>query len=53
MVDLVNVLSKLVDTHGNILITDINQNVVPMTDEERQVGNAAINLTNLEIIFKQ
>jgi len=37
MVDCVNVLSKLVDTKGNILIPGINEAVVPMTEEEKEV----------------
>lgn len=37
MVDCVNVLSKLVDTKGKILIPGINEAVVPMTEEEKEV----------------
>lgn len=37
MVDCVNVLSKLVDTKGKILIPGINEAVAPMTDDEKEV----------------
>jgi len=37
MVDCVNVLSRLVDTQGNILIPGINEAVEPMTEVEKEV----------------
>jgi len=37
MVDCVNVLSKLVDTTGKILVPGINEAVAPMTEEEKEV----------------
>ena len=41
MVDCVSVLSKLVDSKGNILVPGINENVAPMTEEEKAVSTVS------------
>lgn len=38
MVDCVQVLSKLVDSKGKILIPGINENVAEMSEAEKEVG---------------
>ena len=43
MVDCVQVLSKLVDSKGKILIPGINENVAEMTEAEKEVGKAHNN----------
>ncbi|KAJ6153788.1 Cys-Gly metallodipeptidase dug1 [Penicillium chermesinum] len=48
MTDLVNVLSKLVDAQGNILIPGIMDLVEPVTEEEKSLyGNISYTMENL------
>ncbi|KAJ5114598.1 Zn-dependent exopeptidase [Penicillium alfredii] len=48
MTDLVNVLSKLVDSQGNILIPGIMDLVEPLTEEEKSLyGNISYTMDNL------
>ena len=37
MVDLVSLLNELVDSKGNILIPNISDDVLPLTDQERDL----------------
>ncbi|OJD12802.1 hypothetical protein AJ78_06659 [Emergomyces pasteurianus Ep9510] len=48
MTDLVNILSKLVDAQGNILIPGINELVAPVTEDEKSLyGNISFSMANL------
>lgn len=48
MTDIVNVLSKLVDPQGNILIPGINDLVAPLTEEEKSIyGGISYSMDNL------
>jgi len=48
MTDLINVMSKLVDNQGKILIPGINEMVAPVTEEEKKLyGPIAYTMDNL------
>lgn len=48
MTDLVNIMSKLVDNKGKILIPGINEMVAPLTEDEKQLyGPIAYTMENL------